>query len=86
MREATEIPYCIHVTELETLPGHRLRVTFEDGKRGVYDMTHLLDKGVFKRLQNPGFFSCAYLDDGVPSWPGNIDIAPERLWTDCVPE
>ena len=82
---ANAIPYCIHVTELETLPDYRIRVAFEDGKRGVYDMTHLLDKGVFRSLRDPDVFNAAWLAFGVPNWPGDIDIAPERLWTDCVP-
>ena len=47
MKTATQdIPYCIHVTELETLPNYKLRVVFEDGKRGVYDMAHLDRKSV----------------------------------------
>lgn len=78
------IPCCIHVIELETLPGYQLRVVFEDGKRGVYDMTHLLDKGVFRALRDPEMFNSAWLAFGDPTWPGGIDIAPERLWTDCA--
>ena len=82
--KAHNIPYCIHVTELETLPDYKIRVKFDDGKRGVYDMAHLLDKGVFRALRDPKVFNAAWLALGVPNWPGNIDIAPERLWTDCV--
>lgn len=79
------IPYGIKATEVKPLPGYRIEVAFEDGKRGVYDMTHLLDHGVFRRLRDVRVFNSVWLAFGVPTWPGEIDMSPERLWTDCEP-
>lgn len=84
MLTVADIPL-VDVTEVKTLPGYRIEVAFEDGKRGVFDMTPYLDKGVFRTLRNPSVFDAASLGLGTVRWPGDIDIAPERLYTDCEP-
>lgn len=75
----------VDVTHVAALPGYRILVTFEDGKRGVYDMTPLLDRGVFRRLRDEALFRRASVDYGTVVWPGGLDVAPETLWSDCVP-
>ena len=72
----------VHVTPLD---GHMIDVTFRDGKRGVFDMSGYLDLPIFRPLRNVGLFACVKADHGTATWPGDIDIAPERLYTDCVP-
>jgi hypothetical protein len=67
-------------------PGHLLRLTFANGERCCFDMTPYLGYPVFQRLQNPGFFGLARVDYGTVTWPGGIDIAPETLYAEAVPE
>lgn len=68
------------VVELKAEPDLSLRVSFADGTQGWvrFEHTHLF--GVFEALQDPGFFCRAYLDSGVVTWPGNIDIAPDAMY------
>lgn len=75
----------VDVTDVTALPGHRIFVTFEDGRRGVYDMGPLLASGVFRRLGDDALFRRASVDYGTVVWPGGLDVAPETLWSDCVP-
>lgn len=83
---ATDVlPPLVDVVEVSPLPGHRLHLLFEDGKRGVYDVTPLLGKGVFKALENPAVFSTVRVKYGTATWPGEIDIAPEELYANCTP-
>lgn len=42
-----DMPNMVDVVEVEPLSGHRIRVRFDDGSEGVYDMTPMLDFGVF---------------------------------------
>lgn len=76
----------VDVVRVRVLDDYQLLLQFEDGATGVFDMTPFLDKGVFSRLRDPDVFCSASIEGGTVSWPGGIDIAPERLYTDMVRE
>jgi hypothetical protein len=67
-------------------PDYRLRLTFANGEHRRFDMTPYLRYPVFQRLRNPGFFALARVDYGTVAWPGEIDIAPETLYAEAVPD
>lgn len=73
----------VDVTSAEALPGYRLLLAFEDGKRGIYDVRPLLESGVFRRLKDVALFRQVAVELGSVAWPGGLDIAPETLWEDC---
>ena len=59
-------------------------VTFEDGSRGVFDFEPYLNYPCYRSLRSHGLFSLVKADHGTLSWPGDIDIAPEAVWTSAV--
>jgi hypothetical protein len=71
----------VHITEVEWLGGHRLRMGFEDGTSGEVDFSHEAWTGVFAPLADPKYFGQVRLDDelGTIVWPNGADIAPETL-------
>ena len=71
----------VHVTKVEWLGGHRLRVGFEDGTSGEIDLSNEEWNGVFAPLADPKYFGRVQLDDelGTIVWPNGADIAPETL-------
>jgi hypothetical protein len=73
------------VLEVAALDGRRFSLAFEDGSRGVFDMAGYLGLPLFAPLRSAALFSRAFVDEGTVAWPGDIDIAPERLRSDCVP-
>lgn len=75
----------IDVVEVSPLPAYRLSLVFSDGMRGIFDMTPYLDTGQYRRLRDPHVFSLVHVDCFTASWPGGIDIAPERLYMECTP-
>ena len=83
-KEATDmtIDYSIKVTQCEPMPGYKLKVTCSDGATGIFDMSRYVDRGMFKPLKDPQTFDRVRLAFGVPSWPGDIDIAAERVRSD----
>lgn len=83
--DVRDLPYYIKVTRVAPLPGHRIDVEFEDGNRGTYDMTPLLDEGVFRALKDDSLFDQVHVAFGVVTWTDEIDFSSERLWTDCEP-
>ncbi|MGO9743248.1 MAG: DUF2442 domain-containing protein [Roseiarcus sp.] len=70
------------VVDVVALPDYRLDVTFRDGLRGVVDMSHLIhspNAGVFAALADPTLFAAVRIELGAPTWPGELDIAPDAL-------
>lgn len=75
----------IEVDSVETVSDFGLLLIFSDGERRRFDMRPYLHYPVFRRLENPGFFSLARVDYGTVTWPGDIDIAPETLYEYSLP-
>ena len=71
----------VHVTGVEVVGAHRLRLAFEDGSEGDLDFTAWNWRGVFDSLADPTFFAQVELDEelGTIVWPNGADIAPETL-------
>ena len=73
------------VTEVEALPGFRLRVSFADGLSGTVDMSGLVHSpraGVFAALADPALFAQVKLDYGAVAWPGELDLAPDAMYAE----
>jgi hypothetical protein len=74
----------IEVCQVKASADHLLYIVFNTGEKRCFDMKPYLRYPVFKRLQNPGFFSLARIDYGTVTWPGDVDIAPETLYCESV--
>jgi len=74
----------IEVNQVETIADYGLLLTFNNGEKRSFDMRPYLQYPVFKKLENPGYFSLARIDYGTVTWPDDIDIAPETLYADSV--
>ena len=73
------------LAEVSVLPGHQLRVRFLDGTEGSIDMSNFIfsdEAGVFAALRDETLFAQAHLELGVVTWPGEIDIAPDAMYTE----
>jgi hypothetical protein len=71
----------VHVTGVEVVGDHRLRLRFEDGAEGDVDFSRLSWRGIFEPLADPAYFASVALDAelGTIVWPNGADIAPETL-------
>ncbi|MFA5139937.1 MAG: DUF2442 domain-containing protein [Elusimicrobiota bacterium] len=73
----------VDVVEAKHVQGFRVELVFEDGRRGVVDLSSYPSKGgVFSRLSDPDYFKrvCVNQDLGTICWPDGPDIAPETLY------
>jgi hypothetical protein len=71
------------VTEAVPLPDFRVSVRFVDGTSGEIDLFRLVESdeaGVFAALRDPSVFAGVYVDNGVVTWPGEIDLAPDAMY------
>jgi len=71
----------VHVTAVEVLGRHRLRLRFDDGAAGEIDLSAEAWKGVFAPLSDPAYFDRVQVDKelGTIVWPNGADIAPDTL-------
>lgn len=57
-----------------------LEVKFADGTQGIVHFKPAYFTGVFKPLSNPDFFASVFVDGGVVSWAGELDLAPDAMY------
>lgn len=84
-----QMTYFPEVVQVVLFPDHTVSVYFSDGKIVAYDVKPLLDKGVFRALQDMDIFinRCGIMNDTL-AWDiaGNgdptacIDIDPDTLY------
>lgn len=73
------------VNAVNVLPDFRLHVRFVDGTEGVVDMKSLVHSpgaGVFAVLADPAIFAQVFVEHGAVTWPGEIDLAPDAMYTE----
>jgi hypothetical protein len=68
------------VKEVVVLENYHLLLIFKNQERKIFDMNPYLSIGIFKRLQNPAFFSGARVNHGTVVWSEEIDFDPDILW------
>lgn len=72
------------ITQLKVLPGHRLDVTFADGRSGVVDLSKDRFDGMLAPLADESFFAQARIADGVVTWPNGAEIAPDAMYDEIL--
>lgn len=77
----------VHVTDVEVLDEHQLRLTFEDGIVGDIGFEDHEWRGVFEPLRDPRRFERVCVDPscGTIVWPEHgLDMAPEPLYEEAL--
>lgn len=67
------------VKTVKPLPDFRLYVETADGRKGIFDMTPYLGRGVFRQLQDRAYFDRVGIVLAAVTWPDGQDIAPDTL-------
>jgi hypothetical protein len=64
------------ILNVKALERYKLHVLFSDSTEGVYDVSHLAGKGVFKLWEMDDTFEKVYVskESGAISWPEELDI------------
>lgn len=87
--DVRSLPFPINVVSVVPGEGYTLNLRFEVGAdkeaiTGLFDMRPYLDLPAFSHLTDREEFDKAFSDGVTVCWPGDVDIAPERLYTDCL--
>ena len=70
------------LTKVTPLSNYKLNVEFIDGTHGTVEMSDRIfshKSGVFAKLKDTKLFNQVYLEYGVVTWPGEIDLAPDAM-------
>ena len=72
----------LHVTEAKYLGRFRVKVYFNNGRKGVVDLSDRLKGRVFAPLRDESLFAQLKVDKELDtiSWPNGADLAPEYLY------
>ena len=72
------------IVEVRAEPEHTLFVRFKDGLAGRLRLAHDELTGVLAPLRDERFFRRVFIDNGAVAWPGEIDLAPDAMYTQIV--
>jgi hypothetical protein len=67
------------VTDVRVEGDYALWVRFKDGVEGIVKFMPSAFRGVFANLRSPAEFSRVSVIDGVVTWPGELDLAPDAM-------
>ncbi len=72
----------LHVTEAKYAGDYRIEVLFNNGRRGVADLSNALEGPVFAPLKNIAEFRKFKVDEEIETviWPNGADLAPEYIY------
>ena len=71
--------------DVNVLKDKTLLVIFSNGERRTFDLTPLLERKCYARLNDPAFLASVNVQNGCVTWPDDIDIDPDWLYEDSVP-
>jgi hypothetical protein len=69
------------VVEVKPEPGYSLLVRFKDGLSGRVQLRPEELTGALAPLLDVEFFEQVFIDYGAVAWPGEIDLAPDAMYT-----
>ncbi len=67
------------VTDVKVQNDTALRVRLQDGLEGEVQFLPSAFRGVFACLKDPQAFRQVCVQDGVLTWPGDLDLAPDAM-------
>jgi len=69
------------IVTAKPLPGYRLKVVFNDGLNGIFDVRPERRGGVFLKLLDKKTFNAVTVnpDFGCVEWPGGVDLCPDAM-------
>ena len=73
------------VESVKANPDHTLTIVFTNGEVREFDVKPYLDQGIFRELQNTGYFGTVRPFLGSIQWPHGQDFCPDTLYEESQP-
>lgn len=75
----------MRLKKVQPLDDYTVKVIFNRGTKGIVDMKNFImskKAGVLSALKNLELFKQDYLEYGVITWPGELDLSPDAMHTE----
>ena len=73
------------ITKVALLDGHKLELVFDDGARGIADLSRHAGQGVFAAWNDPEVFAAVRIGSlGELAWGADIDLCPDALYLEVT--
>jgi hypothetical protein len=69
----------VKVISVDPLDNFKLKIELSNGRKGVFDVSPYVDKGVFGELKDEGYFRSVRPAYGGIMWPHEQDFSPETI-------
>ncbi len=69
----------VKVISVEAIENHKLLVSLSNSKKGIFNVSPYLDKGVFRELRDPEYFRRVRVAYGGVTWPHEQDFSAETI-------
>lgn len=69
----------VKVISVEPAENYRLRIVLSNNRKGVFDVTPYLDKGIFQELKDQAYFRRVQAAHGGVVWPHEQDFSAETI-------
>lgn len=76
----------VRVVYVQPLDDYKLRVKLSNGRKGIFDVSKFVGRGVFQDLKDPKYFRLVCVEYGTVVWPNEQDIDPELIEMELQPE
>ena len=76
----------VKVVSVEPLEDYKLRVKLSNGRKGIFDVSRFVGRGVFTELKDREYFRRVFINYGTVVWPHEQDIAPELIEMELQPD
>ena len=72
----------LHLTEAKYIEDYKVEVSFDNGRKGIADLSDTPHGPVFEPLKNKSFFAQIKVDPELETivWPNGADLAPEYIF------
>jgi len=72
----------LHIIEAKHISDYKVEVVFNDGKKGIADLSDALNGDIFEPLKDKSVFAQLKIDKELEtiSWANGADIAPEYVY------
>jgi hypothetical protein len=72
------------VQEVKYLSDYKISVKFEDGVSGTVQLNDLVEKGIFKVLQDKNQFAKVYTNGHSIAWSNDLEIDATNIYSELT--
>lgn len=72
------------ITEVKYVSDYTINITFEDGISGMINLKDLVEKGIFKILQDKEKFATVYTTGSTIAWSDELEIDGINIYSEIT--